>query len=195
MLFKYRSFRPFEYIVDTLAKRRLWASQFGDLNDPMEGRYLYESFGGEKEDMDNVLKDKKQEIRVCSLSMKPDDTLMWSHYADGHGGVVLGVDVDSRKYDIRPIRYDGPARLQNLRTGIEAAKEVLSHKLDAWSYEEEVRVFEPRKYYVDVELSLIVCGRKMSPQDKSLIKDVVDGLAPDIDLITQPEKCDLQKYV
>jgi hypothetical protein len=99
--------------------------------------------------------------------MKPDGTLMWSHYADGHRGSVLGVDVNGHEYDVRPIKSDGPARLQDL-TGIEAAKEVLSHKLDAWSCEEEVRVFEPRKHHVDVEVSLVICGRKMSPEDKSL---------------------------
>lgn len=156
MLFKYRGLLPFEYFVDTLAKRRLYASQFDDQNDPMEERYLYESFGGEKEGMDDVLKDKKQEMRVCSLSRRPDYTLMWSHYADGNRGVVSEVDVDSQKYDVRPIKYTGPAKLQNLKTGIEAAKDVLSYKLDAWRYEDEVRVFEPRKHYVDIELLLIV---------------------------------------
>jgi hypothetical protein len=195
MLFKYRSFRPFEYIVDILAKRRLYASRFDDLNDPMEGRYLYENFGGKKEDMDSMLRGKKQKMRVCSLSEKPDDPLMWSHYADGHHGFVVGVEVSAHNYDVRSIQYDGPARIQDPATGYEAAKRVLSHKIDAWSYEKEVRVFVPDKHYVQVDLAFVACGREMSPQDKSLIKDVMQGLAPEVDLITQPEKRDLQRYV
>jgi hypothetical protein len=45
----------------------------GDLNDPMEGRYLYESFGGEKEDVDNVLEDKKQGIRAKYVTKTQSD--------------------------------------------------------------------------------------------------------------------------
>jgi DNA-binding HxlR family transcriptional regulator len=194
MLFKYRSFRPFEYLVDIIAKERLYASKYSELNDPMEGQYLYENFGGAEENMKETLKNRKQKLRICSLSEKPDDTLMWSHYADGHSGVVVGVEVDDFKYDIRSITYDGPARVTQHRADPDIAKEILSHKLEAWEYEEEVRVFVDSKHYVEVDLELIVCGRSMSNQDKSIINDLVDGLCPHVDFITQPEKHDLRKY-
>jgi hypothetical protein len=194
MLFKYRSFRPFEYLVDIVAKKRLYASKFSDLNDPMEGQYLYENFGGAEEDMKETLKSQKQELRLCSLSEKPDDTLMWSHYADGHRGVVVGIEIDKFKYDVRPITYDGPARVTNYDSDLDTAKEILSHKLEAWEYEEEVRVFVNRKHHVEVDLRLIVCGRSMSNQDKSLLSDLVEGLCPDVEFITQPERRDLRQY-
>jgi len=194
VLFKYRSLDSFEYLVDILAKERLYASKYSELNDPMEGQYLYESFGGVEEDMKETLKTRKQELRICSLSEKPDDTLMWSHYADGHSGVVIGVEVDDFTYDVRPVIYDGPARVTGHDADPEIAKEILSHKLEAWAYEREVRAFVDGKHYIQVDLRLIVCGRSMSNQDISLINELVEGLCPHVEFITQPEEHNLSQY-
>lgn len=194
MLFKYKSFRPFDYIVDILAKNRLFASKYSSLNDPMEGQYLHESFEGVEEDMDAVLKSRKQGIRICSLSEKPDDTLMWSHYADGHKGIVVGLDIDDTRYDVRRIRYDGLAQLHGHSPGPELAKDILSHKLEAWKYEREVRVFVEQGEYVDAEVKLVVCGRSMSTQNISLMKEVLNGLSPNVELVTQPGNHDLHQY-
>ncbi|WP_273151598.1 hypothetical protein [Methylophaga thiooxydans] len=150
----------------------------------MEGKYLY-SQGGDSldEDMRRLLKGEKEKLRICALSRDPNNELMWSHYAEGHRGVVVGVEISSNKYETRPIEYDGLHRvgLNNFHNG--SAIDVLSHKLDVWQYEEEERVFTRGKQFVDVVVRRIICGSRMSTQDKGFITDLVGKIDPNVEII------------
>ncbi len=42
MLYKYRGIKELRYFVDIILNQRLYAAPYFDLNDPMEGHYLYE---------------------------------------------------------------------------------------------------------------------------------------------------------
>lgn len=42
-LYKYRSLKDMKRFIDILMNRRLYASKYLDLNDPMEGFFLYDS--------------------------------------------------------------------------------------------------------------------------------------------------------
>ncbi len=75
------------------------------------------------------LKGEKDNLYLCSLSRKCDNELMWSHYAEGHRGVAIGVLIDRDKYDVRPIQYTGPAYVQNENLADDTPIEILSHKL------------------------------------------------------------------
>lgn len=155
-----------------------------ELNDPMEGRYLYNKHDGKiDEDMVQMLKGAKEKIRVCSLSRDPNNELMWSHYAEGHKGVAIGVEVSSNKYEVRPIIYNGLHQIgrDNFHPG--SAVDVLSHKLDVWEYEEEERVFTKGKQHVDVKVRQIICGSRMSTQDKGFITDLVNKIDSSIEII------------
>jgi len=148
----------------------------------MEGRYLYPSGSrGLDEDIQRIIKGEKEKIRICSLSRDPDNELMWSHYAEGHRGVAIGVEVNNSKYQVKPIEYDGLHTLGMNNMHPDAAVDILSHKLDVWSYEEEVRVFlKGKKTTVDVQVKEIVFGRSTSTQDKGFIKELVSKINPDI---------------
>jgi len=151
----------------------------------MEGRYLYSQSGGSlDETMRQLLKGEKEKIRICSLSRNPNNELMWSHYAEGHKGVAIGVEVNRSKYEVRPIIYDGLHRVgaNNFHPG--SATDVLSHKFDVWQYEEEERVFvRNNKQFVNVKIKEIICGSRMSTQDKGFITDLVEKINPDIEVI------------
>lgn len=185
LLYKYRGIQGFRFFTDIILKQRLYAAPYFDLNDPMEGRYLYSQSGGSiDEDMRRLLKGEKDKIRICSLSRDPNNELMWSHYAEGHKGVAIGVEVNRSKYEVRPIEYDGLHRVgvHNFHAG--SATDVLSHKLDVWQYEEEERVFvRNNKQYVNVKVREIICGSRMSTQDKGFITDLVEKINPDIEII------------
>jgi len=184
LLYKYRGIQGFRFFTDIILKNRLFASPYFDLNDPMEGRYLYSQSDGKiDEDMARMLKGEKEKVRVCSLSRDPNNELMWSHYAEGHKGVAIGVEVDRNRYKVRPIDYGGLHQIgrNNFHSG--SAVDVLSHKLDVWSYEEEERVFTKNKQYVDVHIRRIICGSRMSTQDKGFITDLVNKVNPDIEII------------
>ena len=184
LLYKYRGIQGFRFFADIILKNRLYASPYFDLNDPMEGRYLYSKSDGKiDEDMARLLKGEKEKIRVCSLSRDPNNELMWSHYAEGHKGVAIGVEVNSKKHKVRPIIYDGLHRVgvNNFHSG--SAVDVLSHKLDVWEYEAEERLFIKNKQYVDVDIKQIICGSRMSNQDKGFITDLLEKINPTIEII------------
>ena len=184
LLYKYRGIQGFRFFTDIILKSRLYAAPYFDLNDPMEGRYLYSQSDGKiDEDMARMLKGEKDKVRVCSLSRNPNNELMWSHYAEGHKGVAIGIEVDSKRYKVRPIDYDGLHQIgrNNFHSG--SAIDVLSHKLDVWAYEEEERVFTKNKHYVDVSIRRIICGSRMSNQDKGFITELVGKINPGIEII------------
>ena len=112
---------------------------------------------------------------------------MWSHYSDGHRGVAIGVEVNREDVDVRPVIYEGLHNLVGHISEEEAAREILSHKLNVWSYEEEERAFTTNGIYIPVTVREIITGRAMSTQDFSLIRDLVEKINPAIRLIRAEE--------
>lgn len=186
MFYKYRGIKELRYFVDIVMNRRLYAAPYFDLNDPMEGHYLYNQ-GELDSDVRNLIKGQKQKLRICSLSQVNDNELMWSHYSEGHRGVAIGIEVDSKKHDIRPVQYDGfPQVGSNIHNA--TGKEILSHKLEVWDYEKEVRVFTEGKQHVDVDVKEVYLGRRMSNQDISFIKNLVSSINRNIDVKSASKK-------
>ena len=148
----------------------------------MEGRYLYPPDStGLNEDIQRIIKGEKEKIRICSLSRDPENELMWSHYSEGHRGVAIGVEVNESRYQVEPIQYDGLHKLGIHNMHPDAAIDILSHKLDVWRYEEEVRVFlKGNKTTIDIKVKEILFGRSTSTQDKGFIKDLVSKVNPNI---------------
>jgi len=179
LLYKYRTIDNLRYFVDIILNERLYAAQYFDMNDPMEGQYMY-SLGVPPDKVIQGIKGEKQKLRIVSLSRDPNNTLMWSHYANGHSGVAIGVDVNRKKYDVREVLYRD--NLFNLEyhdeyINLNVAKNILSHKLSAWSYENEERIFvEDGKHFAYVEVKEIILGSKMSNQDQGFIRNLVSKI-------------------
>lgn len=180
LLYKYRALEPFRYLVDALLKDRLYAAPYFDLNDPMEGQYIASPGGGIDEDVRGYLEGAKKKVRICSLSRRFDIDLMWAHYANGNRGIVLGVEVDSAKYDIRSVNYSGPASVSRNMLNPTSPQEILSRKLEAWSYEEEVRVFTEGSNFVSVRIREVLVGSRISNQDFSLLSELVERVRPEL---------------
>lgn len=182
MLYKYRSIEQFKFFVDILVRKKLYAAKYFELNDPMEGQYLYTgSSNGVNQDIQQILTSRKNKIRICSLSKNYQSPVMWSHYANGHRGVVLGVEVDIAKYNIRSVYYDGPMRIDLNNLNPNSAIDILTTKLQAWEYEEEERVFTlDGSQFVDIDLKKIIIGSRMNTRDKGLIMDLVESICPEV---------------
>jgi len=182
ILYKYRGIQNFRFFVDIVLKNRLYAASYFEMNDPMEGRYLYPSGSNSlDEDIRRKIQGEKEKIKICSLSEDPENELMWSHYAEGHKGVAIGVQVNESKYRVKPIEYDGLHKLGMHNMHQDSPIDILSHKLDVWRYEKEVRVFTSgRKTTIDVEVKEIIFGRSTSNQDKGFIKELVSNINQDI---------------
>lgn len=182
ILYKYRGLSNFRFFTDIILQNRLFASKYSELNDPMEGQYYYDN-GELNSEIRSKILNEKNSYRICSLSRKKDNELMWSHYAGGHKGVAIGLRINKNKYSVRPIQYTGLAYMTNQHLNSESPLEILSHKLEVWSYEEEERVFIRDKMFVDVEIVQVITGRAMSNQDFSFIKKLVNQINPDIEII------------
>ncbi|MFM9403725.1 DUF2971 domain-containing protein [Myroides odoratimimus] len=182
ILYKYRSLDNFKNFVDIILNNRLFAAKYDELNDPMEGHYLY-SIGELNTNILNRIYDEKQSIRICSLSKNNDNFLMWSHYANGHKGVAIGLRIDEQAYRVRDIQY-----LPNLisiedENNIDTMS-ILCSKINLWSYENEVRAFTTdNSFYINVVVEEIYLGSRMSNQDISFVRNLVDKINPNIRVI------------
>jgi hypothetical protein len=193
MLYKYRDLRGdgFKYFVDIILNNRLYAADWRTLNDPMEGTFVYLA---KDVTLAELLKEKKSQVRVCSLTSDCENKLMWAHYADGNRGVVIEVEIDSSKYDIRKMKYDGITDLVGADNQEPSAEELLSHKLSDWDYEKEERVFvkdsgqkKTNHAYVNVKVKQIILGSAMCEQEIESIRRLINSQT-DIEVIEQ------QKY-
>jgi hypothetical protein len=176
MLYKYKSLGSFDNFVDIILNERIYAAPYFELNDPMEGLYRYAQ-GTINKQLIEKIKGKKEKIRICSLSRNCNSTLMWSHYADGHKGVAIGVKVHSCE-EVGKVRYEGMSFVQNAaRIGSDkTAKNILTCKLDSWVYEEEERVFVTTGKYAKVMVSEVVLGSRISDKHKSLVRKLVKSI-------------------
>ncbi len=114
---------------------------------------------------------------------------MWSHYADGHRGVVIGVEIDTHVNKIEEIEYDGLLTIPNpiINVTEEMGLNILTHKDPIWSYEREARVFITEGIYVPCTVLELRCGLSMSNANRSLLNKIVKKVNPRIK-ITRAEK-------
>ena len=163
-VYKYRSLRNFDFVADILCNQRFYVSSFFDLNDPMEGLFVYEA--GTKQEYIDAIKEGKQKLHICAFSKNPKNVLLWAHYADGFKGVCIELDLQepqNEDYDIVTVEYS--ARRVSFSNDArrligEMPRIILSQKNSAWKYEKEVRTLSRYKYI----------------QDGTIIKSVLLGL-------------------
>ena len=86
---------------------------------------------------------------VVCLTRSPANTFMWSHYADGHSGVVIGIDTDK----ILELHNDcfipvskGNIIYTKTRPPKDMTDKMFLYKSLEFSHEEEVRVVKYEKY-------------------------------------------------
>jgi len=186
ILYKYRSLDNFKNFVDIILKNRLYSARYKDLNDPMEGQYYYKH-GELNHSIREKIRNGKGELRICSLTKVRNNELMWSHYANGQTGVAIGVRIVDSEHNIQPVQYNGITYIRNHDYNDQSAREILCHKLDVWSYEQEMRVFTINKQYVDIEVVEIITGRRMNTRDISLVTELIEKINSGIRIIRAEE--------
>ena len=165
--FKYRDLTNLERFIDILLRKRLYMSTYSELNDPMEGVFLYDNSTGSENI--RIIRNQKKKTYICSLSRKCNNMLMWSHYAKGHTGCCIEISVTSKKEDlqVRKIEYQNNEVCLN-ENNLDVYK-VLSVKSPLWEYEDEVRYFRQEKDnkrpFLKVKIHKIIFGTKV-PQKK-----------------------------
>lgn len=187
-LYKYRSLANFRNFVDILLNKRLYGAKYDSLNDPFEGILLTKI-----EDLPSSLCERKRELqkerndsRICSLSETHDVNLMWSHYADGHKGCCIELNViPNERWHKLSVNYSDRSLDICENTTIE---EVLSYKLSPWSYEKEVRfVTTGDTRFLKVHINKIYLGCKMSRSDVDFMRKLIASIDQSIKVEVMPK--------
>ncbi len=170
------------HAVELVQSKRIYLAKASSFNDPFEYNacltydpkdpqtYLWGKHGVLKAYCDD------SSYLYC-MTRRPDNSLMWAHYADAHAGVVVGIDVDddffqSEAQCIIPAKY-GNVIYTNTKpfddyplpdfenngwvfegfqvSYLEAYQRIYLHKSVEWAYEEEVRVVKPKKSLAALE--------------------------------------------
>lgn len=132
--------------------------------------YYKATFGATR---DKLIKEKNK-LRVCCLSEKKDNILMWSHYANGHKGFCIEYDIEDifKKFNgIFPVNYSEelPELENNGEKGI--SKYFYTKSID-WEYEDEWRLFvnyqETQESFIEMpDIKAIYMGCKIDEKLKN----------------------------
>lgn len=199
LLYKYKSLRTIDHTLDILLNQRLYCSPYIELNDPFEGLFsalirippkerikyllfrLPDSFGVSKS-VNDLPYDSKDQVRICSLSSSPSDVLLWSHYADGHKGIAIELEVSGLEAIIHKVNYvDVLPRYSATLLGMPTPQELLTHKTKHWEYESEYRVLCEETFFdVAGRISRVLLGSRISSLHVELLRRV---RSPQIPLI------------
>lgn len=176
--YKYRSISEITRLLDIFINNRLYAGSYANLNDPMEGKFLYS--GNSKEYKQRII-EKLNRMLICSLSKSYKNGLMWSHYADEHKGCCIEVEITAKSWRIQAIGY--PDNLPNIddktfENDNDVIDAILFQKSKDWMYEHEIRCIKEKgkntKPYLAVRITKLFLGIRMDRVTKNMIKKLVD---------------------
>lgn len=155
------------YLKDICLNNRLYAADFNQLDDPMEG--VFESYNDENSDIVKQIYYGKSNTYICSLSPTYRSMLMWSFYANYHKGCCVEVEIDNSK--LRKVDYqNNPMSIDNLNLGgKEKILTILSRKYKDWAFEKEYRVLS-EEHFVKVKVKKIYLGMRIAQEIADKVK-------------------------
>jgi hypothetical protein len=136
----------------------------------MEGSFVYSRSSTDETDYKSIVQEiieKKQQIRICSLSRTFDCHLLWAHYASGFDGLAVEVELPEDDARIKNVVYRGVFGHLAMNNGLDpsqAAHEVLSSKYSEWKYEQEVRILNHGEFFqIPTPVKRVIAGHRMKP--------------------------------
>lgn len=133
-----------KYIIP---ERRMKLSTFDKVNDPFELLCADQGEALQKRVLKVLRAHWSKRLGFICFSSNWRSPLMWAHYAKGHTGVCLGIEVTEpdkiRKMVYEPERMQGlfDASKPNVGASADTLLKVLTTKYKQWEYEDEYRVF------------------------------------------------------
>ncbi|WP_417198961.1 DUF2971 domain-containing protein [Bizionia sp.] len=172
MYYKFRDLKNYKYILDIFLNQRLYSSSFRNLNDNFEGQFFSDVFEELKRYRLNP--SKQDHLSICSFSENYTSHLMWSHYADGHRGIVIGFEIDESEYLIEKVNYKGLASFQIFPQKLNELKSIFLNKLKDWQYEKEYRIITEKQDYIKIKIEKVIFGAETPEYDKRIIEKLVE---------------------
>lgn len=127
------------------------------------------------ENWNQIRKLDAKELGVCCFTKRPDNKLMWAHYADDNKGFCLEFEFVSWLVKCKPVNYvkEYPTiRALDVMVKPTLYLDLLFTKSDEWNYEEEFRAL---KYgtgeikYPSGALLSVIFGYKTSKENRARI--------------------------
>ena len=173
-LYRYISLERLWHVLDIVVNKRLYCAHWKQLNDPLEGRYEISNEHLRKRvgaTMAERIENAKESYRIASLSADPTSYLMWSHYASGHKGAVIEVEISDSEKELFRIIY---TPFQSVFTENIQAEEDMRHifsgKTEEWKYEQEYRLITEKKYFdLEQPISRILLGPAISTDHSRIL--------------------------
>lgn len=137
---------PANYAMQNLRRSQLKVSTFDDLNDPFELLSAKLPVSSLRKALREFKADAHASMGILCFGPSWENPVMWSHYGDKHRGICLGFDIPD-KFAI-PVEYIDERSTIQFADGIESkgvdhqfALDLMRSKYNAWSYENEIRMF------------------------------------------------------
>jgi len=178
LLYKYRTLDDLWLSLDIILNNRVWCAKWGSLNDPLEGRF-HSDFGN---DFDENVNSKRDEWRICSLSSALDNFLVWSHYASGHQGIAIELDIPEDNVDLSKVHYRPFSPVLTERSeGIRDLKKLFEIKTEEWSYEREYRIIIKSEFYkLPNPIKKVYLGHKICSKRQNILRSI---LPPHVEIV------------
>jgi hypothetical protein len=124
-----------------LPEQRLKVSRFKDLNDPFELGCHDAGDRRARQRTQAFIQTTNEKLGLICFSDNWKSPVMWAHYANKHEGVCIGFDIHENylgyvQYTSSRLGFSMSAKLKN---SIQFIDEMLYHKAQEWSYENELR--------------------------------------------------------
>jgi hypothetical protein len=178
LLYKYRSIDDLWILLDMVINNRVWCANWETLNDPLEGRYEAHF---DKNFIDQVDR-KREEWRICSLSKSLKNFLLWSHYASGHKGVAVEIELPDNHAELEVVQYSPftPIFTEIGQSNLDQ-KHLFTNKSLEWKYEEEYRIICKEQFFaLPNPIRKIYLGPMISDERKSILRVAIP---PEVEIV------------
>jgi hypothetical protein len=177
-LYRYISLERIWHVLDIVVNRRLYCAHWSQLNDPLEGRYEISSKELSKavgENMARRVEKAKNLYRIASFSADPTSFLMWSHYANGHKGAVIEIDIPTEEPELFRVVY---TPFQSVFSGKIQTEQDMRHifngKTEEWKYEQEYRLITEKPYFeLERPVERILLGPAVSKDHVNILESLL----------------------
>ncbi|VVE15866.1 hypothetical protein PCO31110_02913 [Pandoraea communis] len=185
-LYKYKSLANLWHVLDLVLNQRLYCAHWSTLNDPLEGRYeIY--LGNRSHRYESIMASRIEQARdgyrIASLSATPTNFLLWSHYAEGHKGVAIEVDIPDDDPDLTKVVY---SPFSSVFSEKEQTRDDMRHlfngKGEEWAYEEEYRIITDSEHFdLPSKPSRLLLGPMVPLEQAALLRK---ALSDHIEIVT-----------
>ncbi|MBS0300241.1 MAG: DUF2971 domain-containing protein [Proteobacteria bacterium] len=138
-------FTSSEFAQKALRDRRLKIARINELNDPFDLCATDSSDADTRSKLETFKSRANEQCGVICFCENYHDPVLWSHYADGHRGVVLVFEIPDDQairvsYRLERFKPDVDAAIQRGSFEESDLTQLISTKFSSWQYENEVRM-------------------------------------------------------